>query len=69
MRNRLYRVRDGEHIVFPEIPCSIDTPASFGAHVGCVVRSLVGLTAQDVIAPERAVRFFRSAVAGYLAER
>lgn len=70
VRNRLYGVRHGERLVFPEIPCSIDGSwSSFGAYVGCVGNALGELWAAGEINHWQKVRFFSSAVLAYFVEQ
>ena len=69
VRNRLYNVRDSSRVQFPEIPCSIDTPAPFGQYLGCVATSLAELRVADVISHQQAIRLFSGAIRGYFDER
>ena len=67
VRNRLYRyrVRDGSRLLFPEIPCSIDTDAPFPAYLGCVANSLIELKSAGIIGQHQAIRLFSGAIRGY----
>jgi hypothetical protein len=53
VRNRLYGVKAGEKILFPEIPCAYDAPLSgqnaAGDYSQCVSRSLAQLVQRHVI--------------------
>lgn len=69
VRNRLHDVKKGERLLFPEIPCSIETDAAFGSYLGCVIENLVDLHAEGVIDHHQAVRFFASAVRAFFEER
>lgn len=63
VRNRLFGVRAGERLVFPEIPCDLDTAfADRSAYVGCVVRSLGELRQAGVISFRDKIRFLISAL-------
>ncbi|MEM7052807.1 MAG: CRTAC1 family protein [Acidobacteriota bacterium] len=68
VRNRLYYVGDGESILFPEIPCSIDEP-SFGRYFKCVARSMRDLRRNHVLDRHERRRFFRSALWAFFDER
>ena len=52
-RNRLYSVRAGEKILFPEIPCTFDAPLvqedAVGDYKQCVLESLAQLVQRHVI--------------------
>ena len=64
VRNRLLNVRPGEHIVFPEIPCSEDLKAvEPTVYVACVRQALDGLLEAGVIDRVQRRRFFSSAIA------
>ncbi|MEM1178591.1 MAG: CRTAC1 family protein [Acidobacteriota bacterium] len=65
VRNRLYRVRDGEHLVMPEIPCSFDAGLAYGPYRRCVARSVVELHRAELISKRHAVRLFVSALRAY----
>jgi len=65
VRNRLHRVADGRRVLFPEIPCSIDTDAPFPAYLGCVTNSLDEIHAAGVISSAERYRFLLSAILGY----
>jgi len=53
VRNRLYGVKAGEKLLFPEIPCSYDAPLTTqdaaGDYSQCVNRSLAQLVQRHVI--------------------
>ncbi len=67
VRNRLYNVRDGERILFPEIPCSFDdTSLSFPQYRQCVKTALNELRSAGVISLRQKVRHFVSAMRAYL---
>lgn len=66
VRNRLYRVRAGERLRFPEIPCSFDDPeVQLSDYLDCVVGSLVQLRQAGVLSTPQAVRFGLSAVRAF----
>ncbi len=70
VRNRLYGVRKGERIRFPEIPCSIDGDwAHLFQYLGCVGSSLQALRSAGLISRHEKARFFSSALIGFLVER
>ncbi|MEM7202234.1 MAG: CRTAC1 family protein [Planctomycetota bacterium] len=70
VRNRLYDVRRGERLRFPEIPVSYDDPSlSQGRYVTRVARSLLELRAAGVVTSAEAARFFFSAIYAYLEVR
>ena len=69
VRNRLYGVRAGEHLVLPEIPCSIDAGGPLGAHLRCVRRALQDLRRAGVVSRQQAVRHLVSAAAAFVDER
>ena len=62
VKNRLYGVRQGRHVVFPEIPCSIDGSGPFWQYLGCVASSLHDLKHAGVINHRQKVKFFVSAI-------
>ncbi len=67
VRNRIYNVRSGSRLLFPEIPCSFDDPdATFGEYLGCVAQSLHELRTAGVINSFEKIRFFWGAVRAYL---
>jgi hypothetical protein len=67
VRNRLYDVRDGETIRFPEIPFSYDTRSmSFSQYVRNVGRALEDLVEADQLTGAEGARFFLSAVRAFL---
>ena len=65
VRNKLYNVRAGERIAFPEIPCSYDSSLRFGSYVRCVTKALGSLVAADQLTRAQARRFLSSAVTAY----
>jgi hypothetical protein len=66
VRNRLYHVRAGERLFFPEIPCSFDDPRIPRArYVECVVSSLQQLRRAGILTTREAVRFAVSAVRAF----
>ena len=66
VRNKLYNVRDGENIEFPEIPCSYDGDAyHFYRYAYCVSGSLHELRHEGVINRKQQRRLRRSAVRAY----
>jgi hypothetical protein len=70
VRNRLYDLHAGERIVFPEIPCSYESPAGgFAEYKDCVEKAIAGLTAAGVIGPREGGRFVSSAVRAFWAGR
>jgi len=70
VRNRLYRVRHGERVVFPEIPVSIDDPnLSFPAYLHAVADALDELETAGVLSRRQKARFFVSALLAFLDER
>jgi len=70
VRNRLYGVRAGERIVFPEIPCSYDDPdATPAAYQACVTRALDDLAAAGAIDPGMRGRYLGSALRAFAASR
>src|SRR5262249_7303188 len=63
VRNRLYGVRDGEKVLFPEIPYSYDTQSmSFDKYVKNVARALEDLVGAGKLTRSEQARFFSSAV-------
>ena len=66
MHNKLYRVRAGEEVVFPEIPCSYtDKSLNPPAYLRCVSTALYELRQADVLDSRGFLRFFYSAVRAY----
>ncbi len=70
-RNRLYFVRAGERLVFPEIPCSYadDYPGGFRQYLGCVRHSVHELRAAGALDSHDAFRFLFSSVRAYFHHR
>ena len=66
VKNRLYGVRAGERIRFPEIPCSYDAPGtSLRQYRRCVSRALGDLVRSGVITSREKRRFFTSAMIAF----
>jgi hypothetical protein len=66
VRNRLYGVKPGERIVFPEIPCDFRSEAlSRGEYVRCVTQSLRQIQQAGVISQGAVGRFAFSAFKAY----
>lgn len=64
--NRLYNVRRGETVTFPEIPCSYDADwSSRGEYVSCLKGALLELVYADVLTWRESARFFWSGVRAY----
>lgn len=69
VRNRLYNVRQGSEILFPEIPCSFDDPSlDFVDYVHCVHQAIHELRSAEVLTHHQGSRFFWSALVAYLSE-
>lgn len=64
-RNKLYHVRAGEKVMFPEIPCGYDEHVSLSEYRHCVKDSLHELEEEDVINKKEAHRFYKSAMKAY----
>ncbi len=66
VKNKLFNVKAGESITFPEIPCSY-TDISMGKHryKHCVKRSLRDLNHAGIISWQQKHRFFKSALMAY----
>lgn len=63
VRNRIYNVRAGERLEFPEVPCSYDDSSiSDRRYVRCVWRSLSKLKNKGIIDRRAYVRMFYSAL-------
>ena len=70
VRNRLYGVRHGERVVFPEIPCSIDNArAAFGEYAHCVRTALRELRSNSAIDHAQSRRLHRSAMRAFIESR
>ena len=66
VRNKLYKVRDGEKIVFPEIPCSYDQHwYGYYQYKHCVNNALNELKAAGIITKKQKRRFRKSAVRAF----
>ena len=61
VRNRVYNVHPGEHIVLPEIPCSVDDQR-FWRYARCVINSLQAYRHEKIINRTEAKRLRRSAI-------
>lgn len=62
--NRLYHVRAGTRLLFPEIPCQRGTQISeLSEYLGCVHGSLSELGNAGILTPKERARFFFSALA------
>jgi len=69
VRNRLYHVRAGERVTFPEVPCSFDGEwPTIGHYARCVRRSLRDLVDAGAIDRREKGLFFASAILAYLEE-
>ena len=66
VRNRLYRVRAGEDLTIPEIPCSIDSDRSFSQHSRCVRDALKDMSESGAISKKFSRRLYVSAIVGFL---
>ena len=69
VRNKLYGVRAGERITFPEIPCSYDSSVPRRQYTTCVGRALNDLVSGHKVTRLQAARFFASAIAAYNEKR
>ncbi len=69
VRNRLYGVRAGERVTFPEIPCSYDANTSSLSYLLCLASSLTELHDAGVVDRREQIRFLVSAVRAFRAER
>lgn len=65
VRNRLYKVRPGERLILPEIPCSIDTEDRFYRYAHCVNDSIKDLRNEGIISRRHARRLLISAIYAY----
>jgi hypothetical protein len=66
VRNRLYNVRSGERITFPEIPCNFaSTTTSRKSYDVCVKRSLNQLVRAGAINSAARDRFYASALTAF----
>lgn len=66
VRNKLYDVRAGERVTFPEIPCGYDDPAMpRHRYAACVVRALEDIVAAGHLTRAQAWRFFTSAIRAF----
>jgi len=70
VRNRLYDVRAGERLVFPEIPCSFDdTSMRANQYAACVRDALGDLQGAGVLSHRDRARFLSSALRAFADER
>lgn len=70
VRNRLYRVRDGERLVLPEIPCSYDDPnLSLNGYYQCIIGALQDLREADVVSRRMSARILFSALQAFIGHR
>lgn len=69
VRNRLYRVRVGERLVLPEIPCSIDSEEHRRSYRRCVSHALYQLRYAGVLDRHQARRLQRSGMRAFREER
>ncbi len=68
VHNRLYGVRAGEHVLFPEIPCSYDDPAATPrAYAACVGNALDELEAAGAVTRREHGRYLASALRAFAA--
>ena len=66
VRNRLYNVRRGQHVLFPEIPCGFNGNwRNTGEYMDCVRGALDELLAAGAIDRQSQGRFFASAVRAF----
>jgi hypothetical protein len=65
IRNKLYDVRAGERITFPEIPCSYASTISRAGYTSCVQRSLRDLVRKGQLSNSMSIRFSASALKAY----
>ena len=66
VRNRLYGVRRGERVTFPEIPCGFDQAwGNVFEYAACVSESLHELRSAGLISKREKGRFFLSAVLAF----
>ena len=65
-RNRLYGVRDGSVVTFPEIPCSYDGSwPSAGAYARCVKKALATLQSAGLVGSQQRGRLASSAMRAF----
>jgi hypothetical protein len=66
VRNKLFNVRAGERITFPEIPCSYsDTAMSLLSYTSCVQRSLRDMVQNATLSSSMAARLASSALRAF----
>jgi len=69
VRNRLYRVRSGSKVLFPEIPCSFDDEwPNFAAYRTCVRDALLELVDAEILTEQETEKFRRSAFRAFFDE-
>ncbi|MEM9493598.1 MAG: hypothetical protein AAGC55_30900, partial [Myxococcota bacterium] len=66
--NRLYNVKKSQTVLFPEIPCSIDTDEPFSKYKKCVKKALKQLKKAGVINKVQRARLLASALLAYIDE-
>ncbi len=66
VRNKLFNVKAGERLVFPEIPCSFDDDwSSFDAYHDCAKGALDELAMQGIITSNQNARLLSSAIKAF----
>ena len=66
VRNKLYKVKAGETITFPEIPCSYQADwETFTAYRSCVFGALRELRIRGILEKPMVARYLSSAIAAY----
>ena len=68
VRNRLHYVGRGQRVLFPEIPCSIDSDRSVFGYSACVWKSLTELKNAGHLNKVQRFRFYASAMLAYKEE-
>lgn len=69
VRNRLYDVRAGQRITFPEIPCGFDAYERFPEYWRCVRKGLNELASAGVLSPREKGRFLVSSLRAFFDRR
>lgn len=69
VRNRLYRVRPGERLVLPEIPCSFDNDSGLPSYLRCLKGSLGDLVDEDIVSRRHANRLLASMIRAFIVDR
>lgn len=64
-RNRLYNVKKGDRLLFPEIPCSFDSGLNRSEYQECVRQSLSELRRERILSADEVGRFFSSAMRAF----